>query len=238
MPVAGHWHMRQRTDRLPRAAIAGDRRHRAGRARARPRTARWRSGSGWSRPRSATSGPRCTSSSAAPHLPRDDGREAGSARRSAGSAPRARSGRRWARRPRTWCRWCWPRSTAWRRRRSRRASASSAPPTWWLLRRLRGLGFQVYWPSWVMSLGAAAGAGPLRADPAAPAALRHPRLRGMGEAAPPTSGRKGLARPRPARRRLAPVQGGHRRRGGGRLDRRDRARGDRAVIWALARALS
>ena len=37
---------------------------------------------------------------------------------------------------------------------------------WWLLRRLRRLGFRVYWPSWVMCVGAAAGARPLHAHPA------------------------------------------------------------------------
>ncbi len=50
--------------------------------------------------------------------------------------------------------------------------------SWWLLRRLRTLGFAVYWPSWVLCSVPLPGLGPIHAHAAAPPALDQapPRL--------------------------------------------------------------
>ena len=69
--------------------------------------------------------------------------------------------------PRTSCRWCCRRSTAWPAPTSPRPSASTAPPrSWWLLDRLRRLGFKVFWPAWVMCSVPLPGPRPLPAHPA------------------------------------------------------------------------
>ena len=153
MPVAGHWHLRARTAEYPERRSQeidatepgvhaleaeprgrrvealeppGDRPPAPDAARVLRRTApAWRR---WTRARRRATGAL---------LGRDRA---------------ATSGRRWRRRPRTSCRSCWPRSTAWPRPRSPTIlSVFCATDSWWLLRRLRSLGFRVYWPSWVMA---------------------------------------------------------------------------------------
>ena len=55
------------------------------------------------------------------------------------------------RRPSSSCRSCSLRSTAWRAAvEPEYLSLFSTTISWWLLRRLRGLGFEIWWPSWVM----------------------------------------------------------------------------------------
>ena len=153
MPVAGHWHMRQRAeDYLERRAQRDRRRDRAGgaRAHARPR------GAGVEAPRAGGDRPRARRAARVlrprPHLPRDDRRRAGQATALCWVSPRRRHrpGRRErARGPRAGrAGRARPRGQV---RRSPSTSASSARPTRVVAPATpAALGFRVYWPSWVM----------------------------------------------------------------------------------------
>ena len=150
MPVTGHWHMRVRTEALPRAPRAGDGRARPGRARAvaRPRGGRVAAA------RAARDRPRAPRPArvlrARPHLPGDHVARRRRDRALLGLVARGdRPGRRRrARGPRA------GRAAALDRvaktQEPDELSLFCTTTAWWLLRRLRGLGFRVYWPSWVM----------------------------------------------------------------------------------------
>ena len=138
---------------VPRAPRAGGRRRPSPAFTCSRPTARWRSGSASSRPRSATS---------ASALHEFFGRTRNCLATVDDDGPRHRAllGER-PRRDRTGggeeprgprARWCWPRSTAWRRCRSRRRfGVHFTTAAWWLMDRLRRLGFRVHWPAWIMS---------------------------------------------------------------------------------------
>ena len=151
MPVTGHWHMRVRTEHyLERRAQEVDVRE-PGHARALARARGRPSGTGSSRTRSPTSAPRCMSSSRAtgPASPRC--RPAGDATGLCWVSAHGEIGPAVGGEPEDLV----PVVLAALDRVAKtqepeELSVFCTTIAWWLLRRLRGLGFRVYWPSWVM----------------------------------------------------------------------------------------
>ncbi len=153
MPITGHWHMRAADRRISRDARGGARGLRAGRcARPRRRERRGRVEAPRAERHRAPPAAAARVLRARPHLPGARGRRDRRGHRALlGELRRRDRARRWGRGPRTSCRSSWRRSTGSRRRRSPSTlDVYSTTISWWLLRRLRGLGFHVHWPGWVL----------------------------------------------------------------------------------------
>ena len=232
MPVTGHWHMRARTERYLERRAHADRRARAGRARAGARAR----GGGVEAPRAARDRPRAPGAArvlrARPHLPRDRRPRAADATGLCWVSSQGEIGPAVGGEPEDLV----PVVLAALDRVAKtqepdELSLFCTTIAWWLLRRLRGLGFRVYWPSWVMCSVPLPGPRPVRADAARPIYSE-----GMVESLKEL-GNEGARAPRPAARGVPALQ--------------DRARASRprwsgsvlavavllAALWALSQLL-